>query len=84
MEASLSTFIVNSITVSPLQPQQVSVGVNILQRTQTESKSGLSKATSKKLEAQTVMKIILLPKSTLVITLYVMHTLTFRNRTSYI
>jgi len=49
MEASLSNFIVNSITVSPLQPQQVSVGVNISRRTQLGSKSGLSKATSKKL-----------------------------------
>jgi len=46
MEASLGSFIVNSITVSPLQPQQVSVGVNISQRTQSESKSGLSKPTS--------------------------------------
>jgi hypothetical protein len=75
MEASLSSFIVISITVSPLQPQQVLVGVNILQRTQSESKSGLSKATSKNLETQTVMKNVLLPKSTLVTTLYVMHSL---------
>jgi len=49
MEASLNSFIVNSITVSPLQTQQVSVGVNISQRTQSESKSGLSKATSSQL-----------------------------------
>jgi len=49
MEASVNSLIVYSITVSPLQPQQVSVGVNISQCTQSDSKSGLSKSTSSQL-----------------------------------